>query len=80
MFPCMFVVGLTQMSMCFIMATKMMRMLLNFTLSIVHVRGPVSYKMGAEVMDPWILDNNPWIIKADCHQHAPVYREIPSLD
>ena len=58
----------------------MMRMLLNFTLSHEHVRGPVSYKIWAEVMDHWILDTNPWIIKAESHQHAPVYREIPSLD
>ena len=27
-------------------------------------------------MDPWILDINTWIIKAESHQHALGFREI----
>ena len=30
-------------------------------------------------MDPWILDINTWIIKAESHQHALGFREIPTL-
>ena len=30
-------------------------------------------------MDPWILDTNPWIIKAESHQHALGFLEVPTL-
>ena len=61
------------------MATKIVKMLLNLTLSHQHFRRPVSKKMGAEWMDPWILDTNPWIIKAESHQHALGFLEVPTL-
>jgi hypothetical protein len=61
------------------MATKIVKMLLNLTLSHQHFRRPVSKKMGAEWMDPWILDINPWIIKAESHQHALGFFEVPTL-